>query len=336
MHPGGHAVSHFGATILDAGGVRLSAEEKAFFREADPFGFILFGRNIESPAQVRALCDEMRETVGREAVITIDQEGGRVQRLRSPDWTDWVPPLEEVRRAGAQAPEVMRLRYRIMAAELRALGIDSNCAPLVDVIAPNTHEFLTDRCYGDSPEEVARIGRAVANGLLEGGVLPVMKHIPGHGRATSDSHLDLPFVTAPLEALKARDFAPFAALADLPMAMTAHVVYEDCDDRPATVSARMVGLIREVIGFDGLLMTDDISMKALDGSLPEIARGSLDAGCDVVLLCNAALEDRRAVADAAGRMTPAAQARAETALKARITPGEVDISALTAKLAQLK
>ncbi|WP_259400205.1 beta-N-acetylhexosaminidase [Roseovarius sp. SCSIO 43702] len=326
----------FGATILDASGLRLDDEEKAFFRDADPFGFILFGRNIESPDQVRALCDEMREAVGRDAVITIDQEGGRVQRLRPPEWSEWRPPLEEIRRAGEQAAEVMHLRSRIMAAELRALGIDSNCAPLVDVITPHTHDFLTDRCYGDDPAEVARIGRAVADGLLEGGVLPVMKHIPGHGRATSDSHLDLPRVEAPLDALTDVDFAPFAALADLPMAMTAHVVYEACDDRPATLSREMVRLMREVIGFDGLLMTDDISMKALSGTPDALARASLDAGCDVVLLCNAPLETRRAVAGAAGRMTAAAHARAESALARRIDPGEVDISALKAKLAQLQ
>ena len=328
-------MSRFGATILDASGPRLTHEEKAFFREADPFGFILFARNVERPDQVRALCAEMREAVGREAVITIDQEGGRVQRLRSPDWTEWRSPLEEVKRAGAHAARVMALRYRIMAAELRAIGVDSNCAPLVDVIAPDTHEFLTDRCYGDDPGRVGAVGRAVADGLLDGGVLPVVKHIPGHGRATCDSHFDLPRVEAPLDDLRACDFAPFAALRDLPMAMTAHVVYAALDARPATLSARVISVIREEIGFDGLLMTDDISMKALNGTPAGIARGSLAAGCDVVLLCNADLDTRRAVAEAAGVMSQAAQARADRAIALRKTPVPVDIPALKAKLSQL-
>ena len=322
----------FGATILDATGPRLSAEEKRFFAEADPFGFILFARNIETPDQVRALCDEMRSAVGRDAPITIDQEGGRVQRLRAPLGRDWLPPLEHVRRAGAGAEEAMYLRYRIIADELRALGIDSNCAPLVDVAGPDTHDFLRDRCYGEDAATVARLGRAVADGLLAGGVLPVVKHIPGHGRARADSHHDLPRVDAPREALAEVDFAPFRALSDLPMGMTAHLVYDALDDRPATLSPKVMRLIREEIGFDNLIMTDDISMKALSGGLPQIARASLDAGCDVVLLCNAALEDRRAVAEASGRMGPRAQARAERALSMRHAPDAVDIPALVAKL----
>ena len=336
MHPGGDAVSRFGATILDASGTKLSHEEKSFFREADPFGFILFGRNIETPEQVHALTSEMREAVGRDAVITIDQEGGRVQRLRPPHWTGWDAPLDEVRRAGPKAAEAMRLRYRIMAEELRALGVDSNCAPLVDVIAEATHEFLTDRCYGDAPDAVGEIGAAVAEGLLAGGVLPVVKHIPGHGRASCDSHLELPRVTASAEDLRAVDFAPFARLADQPMAMTAHVVYEALDDLPATLSPKVIGMIRDEIGFDGLLMTDDISMKALNGTPKEISRASLKAGCDVVLLCNADLATRAIVAEASGRMSPAAQARAEAAMARRQVACEVDIRALKAKLAELQ
>ena len=339
MHPGRHPVndtgSRQGATILDADGLRLSAEEKAFFREADPWGFILFARNIDTPDQVRALCAEMRETVGRDAMITVDQEGGRVQRLRAPHWTDWVPPLDEVRRAGANATQAMHLRYRIMATELRAVGIDSNCAPMVDVITPQTHDFLTDRCYGDAPDAVAALGRAVADGLLEGGVLPVLKHIPGHGRATCDSHHDLPRVETGLAELTASDFAPFRALNDLPMAMTAHVVYAALDDAPATLSKPIIDLIRDEIGFDGLLMTDDISMKALSGSVTDSASAALAAGCDMVLLCNASLADRRAVAEVSGVMTKTAQARADRAMEMRKSPASVDISALKAKLAQL-
>lgn len=325
-------MTHYGATILDATGPRLSAEEKRFFAEADPFGFILFRRNIDTPDQVRALCDEMRTAVGREAPITIDQEGGRVQRLRTPVGREWPAPLDQVTAAGRHARDVMYLRYRIIAHELRDLGIDSNCAPLVDVAGPDTHDFLRDRCYGTDPHVVADLGRAVADGLLHGGVLPVLKHIPGHGRAQADSHLDLPVVDAAHDLLETHDFVPFKALRDLPMGMTAHLVYSDIDNLPATISPRMMRLVREDIGFGGLIMTDDISMKALSGSLTDITRASLDAGCDIALLCNAPLEDRRAVADAAGRLDDMGQARADAALAARRSPEEVDISAMEAKL----
>ena len=328
-------MTHFGATILDAEGYRLTAEERRFFAAADPFGFILFGRNIDTADQVRALCADMREAVGRDAPITIDQEGGRVQRLRPPQWRQWPAPMDHVDLAGPQAAEAMYLRYRLIAAELHALGIDSNCAPLVDVAGATTHDFLRDRCYGTDPARVALLGRAVADGLLDGGVLPVLKHIPGHGRAQADSHLDLPIASEGHEALAACDFAPFKALNDLPMGMTAHLVYAAIDDRPATISPVIMQLIRDEIGFDGLIMTDDISMKALKGSLTDITRASLEAGCDVALLCNATLEDRRAVADAAGRLNEAGQARARAAMSARRTPTDVDIPALEAKLSAM-
>lgn len=332
MYPGGHPLTRFGATILDAEGLRLTAEEKTFFAAADPFGFILFARNIDSPEQVRALCAEMRDAVGREAPITIDQEGGRVQRLRAPLWREWPAPLDQVRAAGERAEEVMYLRYRLIADELHALGIDSNCAPLVDVAGPTTHPFLQNRCYGFDAATVARMGRAAANGLLHGGVLPVVKHIPGHGRAEADSHLDLPMVDAPHEVLSKSDFAPFAALNDLPLGMTAHLVYSAIDPAPATTSARMMTVIRDEIGFDGLIMTDDISMKALRGSLGGLSRAAIEAGCDVILHCNGTMDERREVAEAAGRMTEIAQRRAERALAARKTPVPVDIPALSAKL----
>ncbi len=333
MHSGGHTVSRFGATILDAEGLRLTADERAFFRDANPFGFILFARNIDTPDQVRALCDELREVVGREALITIDQEGGRVQRLRSPHWREWMPPLEQVK-AARQPTEAMYWRYRIIASELHALGIDSNCAPLVDVAGADTHPFLKNRCYGTEAEAVTEIGRAVADGLLDGGVLPVVKHMPGHGRAVVDSHLDLPVVDADAEDLSDTDFAPFRALGDLPLGMTAHVVYSRLDDAPATTSPQIMETIRRGIGFDGLIMTDDISMKALSGSLAQITRDALHAGCDVVLHCNGSLEERVQTAAAAGEMSDVAQARAEMALIARITPDPVDEAALEAKLAE--
>lgn len=325
----------WGATILDAEGLRLTADEKRLFADADPFGFILFARNIDTPDQVRALCDDMRAAVGRDCPITIDQEGGRVQRLRAPLWREWLPPLDHVQRAGDQAERAMYLRYRIIADELRALGVDSNCAPMVDVPHANTHPFLLNRCYGHDADTVARMGRAVANGLLDGGVLPVLKHIPGHGRAVVDSHFDLPVVSAPLAELTGSDFAPFRALNDLPMGMTAHLVYDAIDPAPATLSPVMMDLIRTDIGFGGLVMTDDISMKALKGDLADLSRQSIAAGCDVVLLCNATLDDRARVASAAGRMGPRAQARAEAAVAMRKTPDDVDIPALAAQLEAL-
>ena len=325
----------FGATILDAEGLRLSADEKAFFRDADPFGFILFARNLEAPDQIRALCADFREAVGREAPITIDQEGGRVQRLRPPLAREWLPPLEHVVNAGDGAERAMYLRYRLIAHELREFGIDSNCAPMVDVAGPQTHPFLLNRCYGDEPDRVAQLGRAAADGMLAGGVLPVVKHIPGHGRATQDSHFDLPHVSVNAEALDDTDFEPFRALNDLPMGMTAHLVYDAIDEQPATISPRMMTVIREQIGFDGLIMTDDISMKALSGSLTDLSHAAIAAGCDVILHCNGTLAEREEVAEAAGQMTAVAQTRADAVLAARRDPAELDIPACEADLHRL-
>lgn len=328
-------MTRFGATILDASGLRLTAQEKALFREVKPFGFILFSRNVDTPEQVRALCAELRDAAGHDAVITVDQEGGRVQRLRRPFWRDWSPPLDFVKAAGENSVEAMNLRYRLIAHELHDLGIDSNCAPMVDVAGPQTHEFLRNRCYGTDPEKVTKLGRAAADGMLTGGVLPVVKHMPGHGRATMDSHFDLPQVSAGRDDLIGTDFAPFKALNDLPMAMTAHLVYEALDKRPATLSPVMMHVIRDEIGFDNLIMTDDISMQALKGRIDDLTRDALAAGCDVVLYCNASLKDRALVADVAGEMTQAAQTRAERALAARVVPDDIDIPALTARLTRL-
>lgn len=326
----------WGATILDADGLRLTPDEKRFFAQAQPLGFILFARNIDTPDQVRGLCDEMRSAVGRDAFITVDQEGGRVQRLRGPTWREWAPPLDTVERVGAaHAPRAMYLMYRVIAAELHAVGIDSNCAPTLDLVGEDTHPFLRNRCYGSAPEAVASIGHSVAQGLLDGGVLPVMKHMPGHGRASIDTHFSLPQISAPYEDLRDSDFAPFRALSDVPMGMTAHLVFDQIDDLPATQSPRMIDLIRTDIGFDNLLMTDDLSMEALSDAPGARARAALDAGCDVALYCNSDLDTRRAVADAAGLLSEKARARVERALNARKTPGDVDISALERELASL-
>ncbi|WP_170477991.1 beta-N-acetylhexosaminidase [Ruegeria arenilitoris] len=325
----------FGAAITDAEGTRLTPEEKRLFRRMNPFGFILFARNIETADQVRSLCGDFREAVGRDCLITIDQEGGRVQRLRAPLGREWMPPLEHAKIAGDIAERAMYLRYRLISQELLSLGIDSNCAPMVDVARAETHAFLRNRCYAEDPKRVAQIGRAVAQAHLDAGVLPVLKHMPGHGRATLDSHHDLPHVDLPLEELQTDDFAPFRALKDLPLGMTAHLVYDQIDSQPATLSARMMAVVREEIGFDGLIMTDDISMKALRGTPAEIAAQAISAGCDVVLHCNASLADREAVLEAAGEMTGEAQARAERALAMRSLPQALDIQAAEAELSRL-
>jgi beta-N-acetylhexosaminidase len=321
----------FGATIFGCEGTSLSASEISFFREADPFGFIVFDRNLETAEQIQALCDSLRDAVGRDAPILIDQEGGRVQRLRPPLATQWLPPLDDVIKFGANAPQAMYLRYRIIAAELMALGIDANCAPMVDIATDETHEFLKNRCYGNDLQAVVKVGQAVAGGLLDGGVLPILKHIPGHGRAVTDSHLDLPMVDTNGEILRQNDFAAFTALNDIPMGMTAHITYTAFDDRPATLSPKMMGLIRDEMGFDGLIMTDDISMKALTGTLSELSRLSLDAGCDVILHCNGTLSEMEDVATAAGAMNTQAERRAQATLACRRTPDPVDISHLQAQ-----
>ncbi|MEX0338216.1 MAG: glycoside hydrolase family 3 N-terminal domain-containing protein [Arenibacterium sp.] len=325
----------FGATILDAEGLRLTPSERDFFRDANPFGFILFARNIDTGDQLRALCADMRDAVGRSAPITIDQEGGRVQRLTPPLARQWLPALDHVARAGEHAERAMYLRFRLIAAELHALGIDSNCAPLGDLARADTHHFLRNRCYGDTVETVACIARAVAPGLLDGGVLPVVKHMPGHGRATLDTHFDLPAVTLDKTILMTSDFAVFRALNDLPMGMTAHLVFTEIDDRPATLSPRVMDMIRKDIGFDGLIMTDDISMKALNGSLGDLSAAAIRAGCDVVLGCNQDLATRIEIAEAAGEMTQEAEQRAIAALAARHMPEPFDAAAAEAELHEI-
>ncbi|CAM3101252.1 glycoside hydrolase family 3 N-terminal domain-containing protein [Paracoccus nototheniae] len=317
-----------GATILGGiAGLTLTPDEAAFFREADPWGFILFGRNVDSPDQLRRLTGDLRAALGRDAVITVDQEGGRVQRLRGPHWADWPAPLDQA----AAGPRAMWLRYHLIGQELRAVGIDSDCAPTLDVAQDATHPFLRNRCLGTDPARVAELGRAAADGLLAAGVLPVVKHMPGHGRAQADSHHGLPVVDAALDDLDALDFAPFRALADLPMGMTAHIRFTALDDAPATASARMIGLIRDRIGFDGLLMTDDITMNALSGTEAERATASIAAGCDLVLHCNGTIASMGPVVHAAGAMNADAIRRADAALALRTEPAPADIAALRAE-----
>lgn len=326
-----------GAYILGCEGTRLSASEKAFFQQADPWGFILFARNIENPGQLKALSAELRAALGRDAPILIDQEGGRVQRMGPPHWRQWLAPLDHVAGAGKDAARAMWLRYRLIGEELRAVGIDVNCAPTLDIASGKTHAFLQNRCYGSDPEPVARIGRAVADGLMAAGVLPVIKHMPGHGRAQVDSHLELPQVSETPETLFAQDFAPFRNLSDLPMAMTAHIVFNAIDDQPVTTSGELVRLIRDGLGFRGVLMTDDISMAALGGSVAERARASLDAGCDMILHCNGDLAEMQSIAEMSGAMNTVSQRRADLVLTTRMQSvvSDIDIDAIEAELRAL-
>ncbi len=308
------------AAILGCAGTTLTREEIDFFKDVKPWGFILFKRNIADPNQVRALTAALRETVGRpDAPILIDQEGGRVARLQPPRWRTYPPGRaygELVANDPLVAREITRLGARLIAHDLHALGINVDCVPVLDVPDPKGHEIIGDRAYGDTPEQVATLGRAAAEGLLAGGVLPIIKHIPGHGRAMADSHLELPVVNAKLAELDARDFAPFRVLSDMPMAMTAHVVFTAIDRKnPATTSKKAIKkIIRESIGFDGLLMSDDLSMKALSGDFKQRAKDSLSAGCDVVLHCNGDMAEMKAVMSGVGRMGKEARRRAQAVM----------------------
>ena len=325
-----------GAAIFGCAGLRLSPWEAAFFRDCDPLGFILFARNVDTPAQVAALCADLRASVGRDAPILIDQEGGRVQRLRAPHWREFDPPLDAAFAAGTNAPHLLALRAQLICSELAALGIDANCAPVADIAGPQTHPFLRNRCYGTDAASVTRAARAVADAHLAMGLLPVMKHLPGHGRASADTHHDLPRVTASLDDLNATDFAPFAALSDLPMAMTAHIIFDALDsDAPATQSPAVIDYIRTSIGFGGLLLTDDLNMQALSGDLALRTSRALAAGCDIALHCKGAAEEMVMVAAAAGDMRADTRRRAQAALARRGAGKAVDIAAIDAAVSAL-
>ena len=288
--------------IFGCSGKLLSNEEYEFFKSVKPYGFILFDRNISDPHQVRCLSQTLREAVGSPAApIFIDQEGGRVARLRPPHWRT-TPSAKSLVEKFCNDPELIcrlvRLNSRLIAHDLINSGISVSCMPVLDLVSQGAHEVIGDRAYGSDPEKVSLYGGAACQGLLEGGVLPVIKHIPGHGRATLDSHLALPRIDAGIEELERTDFSPFRELRQMPMAMTAHVLFSAVDPvRPATMSCNVVShIIRRLIGFDGLLITDDISMGALTGTLSQRARGALSAGCDLVLHCNGILAEMKEVA----------------------------------------
>lgn len=317
------------SVIFGFEGTEVSDWERGFFTEADPWGFILFARNLETPGQILRLTSQLRELLGRDAPILIDQEGGRVERMGAPHWSVWEPPLDLSRRLPDMTDRARAyfLRYRVIAHELSACGIDVNCAPMADLAGPATHSVLRDRCYGSDAEDVAALARVVVQAHLAGGVLPVLKHIPGHGRATVDSHRSVPMVDTPRPQLAATDFAAFRNLADLPMAMTAHVIFADIDpDNCATHSPAILRLIRDELGFDGLLMTDDLSMQALTGTPEERVRRALTAGCDMILHCNGERVEMQAVAGVCPALAKAPLRRTEAALALRrdATPFDTD------------
>jgi beta-N-acetylhexosaminidase len=318
------------AFITGLAGREISASERAFLREAEPWGLILFKRNIDTPAQVAALVRSFRDTVSREALVLVDQEGGRVQRLAPPHWPAYPPGAAYSAlydREPASGLTAARLGAHLIASDLRALGIDTDCLPLADVPVAGSDNVIGDRAYGTEPAKVAAIAGAVAEGLLAGGVLPVLKHLPGHGRATADSHLKLPVVDTARETLEKTDFAAFRPLAGLPLGMTAHVVFSAIDPvQPATTSVTIVEqVIRGFIGFRGLLMSDDVSMGALSGTIAERSRASL-AGCDAVLHCNGDLGEMMQVASASPALAGEAAIRAEAALVQRSAPQEFDVA----------
>lgn len=319
----------FKAMITGFAGTMLTDEEQELFRRIRPWAFILFARNVESLEQLKALTNQIRAVTGREeTLIFIDQEGGRVQRLRPPLVPNY-PSAAEIGALYDGSPEkAMRAAWllgRLHAFDLMRVGINANCLPVLDVPVEGSHEVIGSRAYSHDPEIVSVLGNAVAEGMMAGGVLPVMKHMPGHGRAFADSHKELPSVDAPLSELWRRDFVPFRQLDDLPAAMTAHIVYKALDpEKPATLSPIIIHcIIRELLGYEGLLMSDDISMKALSGDLPDIARDIIAAGCDVVLHCSGVLEETIAVAEAIPVLKDEARRRAELA---EVFAGEADLS----------
>jgi len=316
--------------IYGCGGLTLSADERAFFRDVRPWGFILFGRNIQTPDQVRSLIRALRETVGdASAPVLIDQEGGRVARLKPPHWHER-PPAARFGNLHDSDPEAAReatyLNARLIARDLAGLGINVDCLPVLDVPVTGAHDIIGNRAFAHDPATVIDLGRAQIEGLVEGGVLPVMKHIPGHGRAGADSHLALPRVAASAEELSASDFVTFRSLDLCPIAMTAHVVYDSIDpQRPATTSPKVIrDVIRGEIGFDGLLLSDDLSMQALDGPLDVRARAALFAGCDVVLHCNGEMDEMKLVALEAKVLEGLPLKRADAALAHLVQPDNFD------------
>jgi len=326
------------AAVFGCGGLVLSEPEREFFRAADPLGFILFKRNCADPEQVKSLVAALRDSVERaDAPILIDQEGGRVARLQPPHWPIYPAPARIAGLGRKLADEAAFLVARLIADDLSVLGISIDCLPVLDLAIPGADPVIGDRAWGAEPESAARLGRANCDGLLEGGILPVIKHIPGHGRASVDSHRDLPRVLASLETLERTDFAAFRLLNGMPWAMTAHVIYTAIDpDLPATLSPRVIAAaIRGSIGFAGVLISDDLSMGALSGSLGSRTEAALTAGCDVVLHCNADMNEMSDVARTARPLTERTIERIGCGDELRAAPRAFDRAAATARLDRL-
>lgn len=327
------------AVIFGCEGLVLTAWEKAFFRETTPLGFIVFSRNIDNPGQLLALTESLRATVGWRAPVLIDQEGGRVQRLRPPHWQKRAPAERFSALAAKNLPlarQAVWLNHRLMAAELQSVGIDVDCAPVLDLRIPGAHDVIGDRAFGETALQIADLGRAAAEGLLAGGVLPIMKHIPGHGRSMVDSHHALPSCDTSRAELEATDFAPFRLLRDLPWAMTAHLLYRAFDaEHPATTSRIVINeVIRGHMGFDGVLLSDDLSMQALGGTLRQRALASLQAGCDLVLHCNGKADEMEQVRAGLLPMTALAAARVKRTLALIAPPQPFDVAGAEAQLNQ--
>lgn len=317
------------ATILGLSGPELTREERDFFRDANPWGFILFARNVESPPQVRRLCDALRAAIGRDALIFVDQEGGRVQRLKAPHWRAYPSGssygdiyVQDAKRGQRAA----YLGHRLIADDLRAVGITADCAPVLDLPQLGADPIISDRALGTETDRIVDLAHAAMAGLMCGGVAPVIKHLPGHGRATVDSHLSLPTIDADFETLQATDFVPFKHMSDAPMAMTAHAVFTSVDDLPVTLSPKAIQrLIRGEIGFKGLLMTDDLDMKALQGqNLSVKTEAVLDAGCDIALQCSGQMSDMLAVAKGARTLSGLSWDRAQIAELSAQSPKAFD------------
>ena len=319
--------------IFGCSGQVLTQDERTFFKKSIPWGIILFKRNIENPEQLKALTASIRDTTNRDIPILVDQEGGRVERLTKPYWRSWTPALKQMTVLPKElADRAMWLRYRIIGEELNDVGISINCAPIGDLACKSTHEVLLNRCYGDSSYQVISAARACSNGLLNAGILPVLKHIPGQGRANVDSHLGLPTVNASLNELSNSDFTVFEALNDISLGMTAHVLYDRIDSKfPAAQSKEIIKIVREKIKFKGLLMTDDISMKALSGSLVDKVQGSLKAGCDLILHCNGKLDEMISIADCCDYLNSEKKEYSNQILGARKKVSSIDIQELVSE-----
>src|SRR5579885_3551184 len=327
--------------IYGCAGAQLLPEERSFFRDAQPWGFILFARNIQDRSQVAALVKALRETVDDpSAPVLIDQEGGRVARLKPPHWKARAPAArfgELHVKAPESAREAVYLNARLIAHDLAEIGVNVDCLPVLDVPVEGADQVIGDRAYSHDPSVVIDLGREAIDGLIEGGVLPVMKHIPGHGRATADSHFKLPRVETPAEELSATDFVTFRSLNSCPLGMTAHVIYTEIDpQRPATTSPKVIrDIIRGEIGFDGLLLSDDLSMNALDCPIGHRAKAALFAGCDIVIHCNGKMDEMKEVAAEAKPLESEPLERAQKALSHLAPPEDFDTAAAEARLAEL-